>query len=40
MRQLFPLADIFDFEISAEDMHLLDRFNENLRTCWDPTNAP
>jgi diketogulonate reductase-like aldo/keto reductase len=33
-------ADVFDFEITAEDMQLLDRFNENLRTCWDPTNAP
>ena len=33
-------ADVFDFEISAEDMRLLDGFNENLRTCWDPTNAP
>ena len=33
-------ADVFDFEISAADMRLLDGFNENLRTCWDPTNAP
>ena len=33
-------ADIFDFEISAADMQLLDGFNENLRTCWDPTHAP
>ena len=39
-RRIFEDADIFDFEISAEDMQLLDRFNENLRTCWDPTNAP
>ena len=31
-------ADVFDFEISPEDMQLLDSFN--LRTCWDPTNAP
>ncbi len=39
-RRIFEDADIFDFEITAEDMELLDRFNETLRTCWDPTNAP
>ena len=33
-------ADVFDFEITDEDMRLLDSFNQNLRTCWDPTNAP
>lgn len=33
-------AQVFDFEISAEDMRTLDGFNENLRTCWDPTKAP
>jgi diketogulonate reductase-like aldo/keto reductase len=33
-------ADVFDFEITTEDMQTLDGFNENLRTCWDPTNAP
>jgi methylglyoxal/glyoxal reductase len=38
--RIFEDADVFDFEITAEDMQLLDRFNENLRTCWDPTNAP
>ena len=38
--RVFENADVFDFEISAEDMRLLDGFNENLRTCWDPTNAP
>ena len=39
-RRIFENADVFDFEIVPEDMQLLDRFNENLRTCWDPTNAP
>jgi len=39
-RRILEDADVFDFEISAEDMEILDRFNENLRTCWDPTNAP
>jgi diketogulonate reductase-like aldo/keto reductase len=38
--RIFENADVFDFEINAEDMQLLNRFNENLRTCWDPTNAP
>ncbi|MBI2523012.1 aldo/keto reductase [Candidatus Woesearchaeota archaeon] len=31
---------VFDFELSKEDMKKLDGFNENLRTCWDPTDAP
>jgi len=38
--RIFANADVFNFEITAEDMRLLDGFNENLRTCWDPTNAP
>jgi diketogulonate reductase-like aldo/keto reductase len=33
-------ADVFDFEISASDMANLDNLNMNLRTSWDPTNAP
>jgi diketogulonate reductase-like aldo/keto reductase len=33
-------AEVFDFEITEEDMQTLDGFNQNLRTCWDPTNAP
>ncbi|MBI2133587.1 aldo/keto reductase [Candidatus Woesearchaeota archaeon] len=33
-------ADVFDFIISSADMAVLDGFNENLRTCWDPTDAP
>ena len=32
-------SKIFDFELSLEDMQLLDSFNENFRTCWDPTNV-
>ncbi len=36
---IFENAAVFDFEISAEDMQLLDSFNENLRTCWDPSHA-
>jgi diketogulonate reductase-like aldo/keto reductase len=33
-------ADVFDFDISDKDMQLLDSFDEDLRTSWDPSNAP
>jgi len=33
-------ADVFDFEISPEDMKQLDSFNQNMRTSWDPTTIP
>ena len=33
-------ADVFDFSISKEDLLILDGFNENLATGWDPTHAP
>lgn len=33
-------AAVFDFAISVEDMALLDSFNEDLATGWDPTNEP
>lgn len=33
-------AAVFDFEIDPADMQRLDGFDENYRTCWDPTNAP
>jgi diketogulonate reductase-like aldo/keto reductase len=33
-------AAVFDFEITQEDMKLLDSFNENLRTSWDPSTVP
>lgn len=32
--------DIFDFELSDEDMQKLAKLNRNLRTCWDPTHIP
>jgi methylglyoxal/glyoxal reductase len=33
-------AKVFDFSISTEDMKVLDGFNEDLHTSWDPTGAP
>lgn len=33
-------ADVFDFSISDEDMRILDSFNENMRTSWDPSRIP
>src|SRR5262249_49767212 len=39
-KRIVENADVFDFEIPPGDMEILDRFNEDLRTCWDPTNAP
>lgn len=32
-------ADVFDFELSSEDKISIDSWNENLRTCWDPTTV-
>ena len=32
-------ANIFDFEIADDDMESIDSFNENFRTCWDPSNV-
>lgn len=39
-RRIVENAAVFDFELSDEDMRALDGFDESLRTCWDPTNAP
>jgi len=30
-------ADVFDFEISEDDMELMEEFNQNFRVAWDPT---
>lgn len=37
--RIFENADVFDFTISPQDMGVLDSFNENLRTSWDPSTA-
>lgn len=33
-------ANVFDFNISNEDMTQLDAMNENYRVAWDPTHEP
>ena len=31
---------VFDFNLDTDDLETLDNLNEDLRVCWDPTNAP
>jgi len=38
-KRIYENADVFDFTISSEDMKVLDSFNEDLRTSWDPSTA-
>lgn len=33
-------SQVFDFEISSEDMRSMDSLNEDLRLNWDPTSIP
>jgi diketogulonate reductase-like aldo/keto reductase len=33
-------AAVFDFELSANDMRVLDGLNEDLHTSWDPSDVP
>ncbi|KAF8938009.1 hypothetical protein BGZ58_001750 [Dissophora ornata] len=33
-------ADVFDFDLADGDMNMLDSFNENYVSGWDPTVAP
>jgi diketogulonate reductase-like aldo/keto reductase len=33
-------AAVFDFSLASGDMETLDRLDEGLRVCWDPTAAP
>lgn len=30
-------ADVFDFELDAEDLAVLDKLNQDFRVCWDPS---
>ena len=32
-------ADIFDFEMSEEDIQVLSSLDENHHYCWDPNNV-
>jgi methylglyoxal/glyoxal reductase len=33
-------SQVFDYNLTAEDMRTLDSLDENFRNSWDPTNAP
>ena len=33
-------ADVFSFALDDEQMRTLDALHEDLRTSWDPTDAP
>lgn len=32
--------DVFDFKLDNDDMAKIKALEQNLRTCWDPTNTP
>jgi len=32
-------ANVFDFELTKDDMKLLDSFEKNFRYCWDPSDV-
>ncbi len=32
-------SQVFDFALSPEDLSEIETWNENFRTCWDPTGA-
>jgi len=33
-------SQVFDYNLTSEDMRILDSLDENFRNSWDPTNAP
>jgi methylglyoxal/glyoxal reductase len=33
-------SEVFDFNLTLDDMKALDSLNENFRNSWDPTNIP
>ena len=33
-------SQVFDYNLTTEDMRILDSLDENFRNSWDPTNAP
>jgi diketogulonate reductase-like aldo/keto reductase len=38
VNRIIENADVFDFEISDEDMQILNNLNEDYRITWDPSN--
>jgi methylglyoxal/glyoxal reductase len=38
--RLIENSSLFDFALNPDDMRNIDQWNENFRTCWDPTNIP
>lgn len=39
-QRILENADVFDFAISSEDIKVLDSFNEDVHTSWDPSSQP
>lgn len=39
-KRIIENIDVFDFKLDEEDMSLLKGLDQDLRTCWDPTNVP
>ncbi len=33
-------SQVFDYNLTTDDMRILDSLDENFRNSWDPTNAP
>lgn len=38
--RIFENIDVFDFELSVDDLAILNNLNEDDHTSWDPTNEP
>lgn len=38
--RIYENADVFDFDLSQQDMDQLDSCHENYRSTWDPTDEP
>ncbi len=37
--RIYENSDVFDFNISDDDIRTLDSLKENYRVCWNPTNV-
>ncbi len=38
-RRISENFEVFDFELTPTDMKAIEKLNQNLRTCWDPTHV-